>query len=110
MSNGTGPLDLGVTDYNLVKSGTCVTAGSYTGCILTGTTYHWFKRGSGVWVRQTGSPNPSLIVKITTTVWNQCRQGGTLTYDSSIGGWRDANNRAFQWDGQGGGNMSVVAI
>jgi hypothetical protein len=110
MSNGTGPLDLNATDYNAIKTGTCVTSGTYTGCILVAGVYHWFRRGTGVWVHQTGSPNPTQIVKITSAVWTQCRQGGTLTYDGTIGGWRDSNDRAFQWDGQGGGNMSVVAI
>ena len=110
MSNGTGPLDLTSTDYNTVKAGTCVTSGTYAGCIQTGATYHWFRRGTGVWVRAVGVPNASLQVKITSAVWAQCRYGGTLTYDSTISGWRDGSNNPYQWDGQPRGDMSVVRI
>jgi hypothetical protein len=109
MSNGTGPISLNAYDYDLIKTGLCITSGAYLGCIKVGTIHYWLSRGVGHWDLNTSSP-PATRVKMVTDVWNQCKEGGTMTYYAKDGGWKDGLGTFYQWDGQPREDIELTRI
>ena len=109
MSNGITPLDLMPDDYDTIKTGSCVTSGSYLGCIQVGSTYYWVSRGSNAWKLNKGQPDSSQVV-ITEDLWDKCKDGGTYTYNSTKKGWYDSQQTLYKWNGSAGGKMRLDAV
>lgn len=108
MSNGAGPPELSNSDYQTIKSGTCITSGTYLGCIKVGATYYWISNGTTVWELHDGTPNATQV-KIGTTVWNKCKDGGDLTWDSDKLAWTEPGH-AYRWNGTAGGDVYLQEV
>lgn len=102
MANGSGPLPERPQDYELIKSGTCITSGDYKGCIKVGTDHYWLSRRSEApfyWVHSTEAPDDTMVF-MTTDVWDKCKHRGTYNYRDEVQGWLDRDEVAWRWDGQ----------
>lgn len=113
MSNGGGPpspLTLAQFDYTTIKSGDCITVGSYAGCIKVGSVYYWIERNENTWILNTGLPISRDQVSITSGVWDRCKDGGSYSYDGELGGWYDEGEQGYKWNGTGGGDVSLDEV
>ncbi len=106
--NGTPPV-LENQDYDQIKNGTCVSGGTYDGCISYRGTYYWIENGGSVWELHTGAPSPDQV-KITTDVWAKCKAGGTLDWDSRSEWWYDSQSQHYRWYGYAGDDVELVEI
>ena len=100
--NGTGPpLELNAVDYSAVKNGTCITSGTYAGCIQVGEVYHWFKHEDerDDWVRYTGTPEDHA--EMTAEVWELCKAGGSYAYTAKKKGFIH-NDDVYRWKPEDG--------
>jgi hypothetical protein len=100
--NGTGPpVKLKESDYNAVKDGTCITSGTYKGCIKVKSVCHWFKdeEGKDNWVRYTGVPSDHA--EMTDDVWDLCKYGGDYEYNSEVEGFV-YNDDSYRWKPEDG--------
>lgn len=111
MGNGSDPPRLLTNaDYQRIKNGTHVSGGTYDGCILVGSTYYWVKpnRSGTEWDLETGKPDANQT-EITSTVWNQCKSGGTLSWNSVDEVWENGGN-SYRWAGPAGGYIGLAEV
>jgi hypothetical protein len=110
MANGGGPIPERPQDYTLIKNGECVTTGTYNGCIKVGLIYYWLSRKPRApyyWVHNQGVPGAAQVL-MTKKIWDQCKNGGTLTYDDEGQGWLDGSGNLWQWAGQARENITLA--
>lgn len=112
MANGSGPPIFKNVDYQVIKSGICITSGPYEGCIKVGSKHYWVYPDNydTYWIMKSGTPNPSFQTKITDDVWDYCKDGGTYDWDAHNEWWEDARHNEYRWDGDRGGTVSLVQI
>lgn len=108
MSNGTVPLDLLSSDFDTISKGSCVTSGQYEGCIEVSGIFYWIERGASSWTLNIGLPDQGQV-SITSEVWDKCKDGGSMSYDGTEGGWYDDGD-LLKWNGSGGGDVSLEQI
>ncbi len=109
MSNGSGPPILTNAHYQTIKDGTCVSGGTYDGCVQVRGTYYSFENGGTYWELVTGEPSPDQV-KMTDGVWDKCKSTGTLTWDSRGEYWKDSQSQHYRWDGNAGEDIELVEI
>lgn len=108
MGNGHGPpRELSDTDYQKIKSGTVVTAGTYAGCVQVGeSTYYWVSPDDTDWALNEGTPDSSQA-SITSDVWDACKDGGEYDWDSRDQSWYDESSTEYRWAGYSGQDVEL---
>lgn len=101
MGNGGGPYKLFNSDYQTIKSGTCITSGDFSGCIQVGASYYWLSVDSPNWQLNEGDVDGNKIVKFTPSVWDKVKDGGTYTWNGRDEYWtyRGTNYRLGGYSG-----------
>ena len=49
-------------------------------------------------------------MKLTSALWDICKDEGTYTYDSDEGGWYDGQQQLYKWNGSAGNEMALVEV
>lgn len=109
MGNGHGPPRI-LTDskYQAIKSGAVVTSGTYEGCILVDSTYYWVAPNDDYWDLNTGAPDETQTL-ITVEVWDKCKDGGTLSWNSTREYWEDRTEQ-YRWAGNSGQDVELDEV
>jgi hypothetical protein len=109
MVNGSGPPILANADYQAIKLGVCVTGGDYDGCIKVGSVHYWLEKGHSYWILRDEDVDDQLIVKMTDSIWDKCKDGGVLDWSTRGEYWFD-KTKDYRWDGPAGGDIELVEI
>ena len=110
MGNGIAPPVLYDADYETIKSGSCISGGTYDGCIKVGTIYYWLENGETYWILHQDSPDANEIVKIPSAVWALCQNGGTYSWNSRGEYWVDASSDHWRWGENKDGNVYLKGV
>lgn len=110
MPNGHGPpRELFDSDYQKIKSGWVVTSGTYAGCIQVGESdYYWISPDITDWALNEGEPDETQV-SITAEVWDQCKDGGTMTWVSRSNWW-DYRGETYRWAGNSGQDVALEEL
>jgi hypothetical protein len=109
MGNGHGPPKLSDSDYQTIKTGTCITGGDYDGSIKVGSTYYWMENGDTDWILHSDALDDDKIVRVTDGVWDKCKDGGTWTWVTRGEYW-DSGRDNYRWDGEATEDIVLVAV
>lgn len=109
MGNGSDPPRLlPDSSYQTIKLGSHVDRGTYKGCIKVALTYYWIKcsRDGDTWELNSGTPDASQT-EITADVWAKCKDGGSLTWNSTDEVWEGGGN-SYRWAGPTSGGYVAL--
>lgn len=98
MPNGGGPPDrvLSNADYNIIKNGVCIVGGTYDGCIKVNSTHYWVTPEDDDWLLKSDPPEEESICKISSDIWDKCKNGGEYTWSSKNEYWTYSGAN-FRW-------------
>lgn len=107
------PKRLSNEDYQVIKGGACVEGGTYDGCImvreLLESLYYWVSPLDKTnWQITEGEPGPAQV-KVGPSVWDACKDGGTLDWDARGEYWEDPT-AAYRWADNGLGDICLVEL
>lgn len=108
--NGGGPPDrvLQDVDYQVIKDGICITSGTYEGCIKVGEVHYWIYGNGEYWQLAQGEPERAQS-KISSDIWDKCKNGGSLSWDDSADWWVD-NGTYYRWAGYLGDPVELKEV
>jgi hypothetical protein len=108
MGNGIPPA-LSNGDYNVIKGGTLITVGHYSGCIQVGDDHYWVENKGSDWYLHSDDVDDELISYITADVWDRCKERGSYSWNARGEYWED-NGDDYRWDGPPGDDLYLVKL
>lgn len=109
MANGGGGYIVADSDYQTIKSGVLVLRGTYAGCVQVVGTYYWISLpdSGSYWDLNSGVPDETQV-KITSSVWDLCKDGGDYDWVSKDEWWNDpVGGENYRWADNRGSTVLV---